>query len=71
MANEKVDHFDLCKTNCAARYAEKRQEYEFLYFGIVKAVGKLSRKTDGVEMLKKALGDQDPEAGDAGPSHQG
>ncbi|MFS8021505.1 hypothetical protein Hanom_Chr16g01428151 [Helianthus anomalus] len=53
-----------------ARYAEKCQEYEFLEFAIVKAVGKLSRKTDGVEMLKKALGDQDPEAGDAGPSHQ-
>ncbi|KAM0014185.1 hypothetical protein Hdeb2414_s0037g00732871 [Helianthus debilis subsp. tardiflorus] len=70
-ANEKVDHFDIYKTDCAARFAEKRQEYEFLEFTIVKAVRKLSRKTDGVEMLKKDLGDQDPEAGDAGPSHQG
>ncbi|KAM0029528.1 hypothetical protein Hdeb2414_s0018g00527151 [Helianthus debilis subsp. tardiflorus] len=70
VANEKVDHFDLYKTDCDARYASKRQEYEFLEFAIVKAVGKLSRKTDAVEVLKKALGDQDPEAGGAGSSHQ-
>ncbi|MFS7916008.1 hypothetical protein Hanom_Chr02g00172051 [Helianthus anomalus] len=71
VANEKVDHFDLHKTDCEARYAEKCQEYKFLKFAIVKAVGKLSRKTNGVKMLKKPLGDQDPKAGDAGPSHQG
>ncbi|KAJ0608773.1 hypothetical protein HanHA89_Chr03g0112721 [Helianthus annuus] len=70
VANEKVDHFDLYKTDCDARYASKRQEYEFLEFAIVKAVGKLSRKTDAVEVLKKALGDQDPEAGGAGSKHQ-
>ncbi|KAJ0601743.1 hypothetical protein HanPSC8_Chr03g0117811 [Helianthus annuus] len=70
VANEKVDHFDLYKTDCDARYASKRQEYEFLEFAIVKAVGKLSRKTDAVEVLKKALGDQDPEAGGTGSSHQ-
>ncbi|KAJ0699135.1 hypothetical protein HanRHA438_Chr10g0435971 [Helianthus annuus] len=40
MANEKVDHFDLYKTDCAARYAEKCQEYEFLEFAIVKVVRK-------------------------------
>ncbi|MFS7936663.1 hypothetical protein Hanom_Chr05g00418421 [Helianthus anomalus] len=66
-----IAHGVPLKTDCAARYAEKRQEYEFLKFVIVKAVGKLSQKADGVEMLKKALGDEDPEAGDAGPSHQG
>ncbi|KAJ0669132.1 hypothetical protein HanPI659440_Chr17g0697521 [Helianthus annuus] len=69
-AKEALSHFDLYKTDCAARYAHKRQEYAFLEFAIVKAVGKLSRKPDGVELLKKALGDQDPEAGGAGPSHQ-
>ncbi|MFS7996429.1 hypothetical protein Hanom_Chr12g01129881 [Helianthus anomalus] len=70
VANEKVDHFDLYKTDCLARYASKRQEYEFLEFAIVKAVGKLSRKTNAVETLKKALGEQDVETGDAGTSHQ-
>ncbi|KAJ0637664.1 hypothetical protein HanOQP8_Chr17g0676461 [Helianthus annuus] len=69
-AKEALSHFDLYKTDCAARYADKRQEFEFLEFAIVKAVGKLSRKPDGVELLKKALGDQDPEAGGARPSHQ-
>ncbi|KAM0054582.1 hypothetical protein Hdeb2414_s0006g00196441 [Helianthus debilis subsp. tardiflorus] len=68
---ETMSHFDLYKTDCAARYAEKRQKYEFLEFAIVKDVGKLSRKPDGVELLKKALGDQDLEAEGAGPSHQG
>ncbi|KAJ0734882.1 hypothetical protein HanPI659440_Chr11g0425451 [Helianthus annuus] len=70
-AKQTMSHFDLYKTDCAARYAEKRQEYEFLEFTIVKAIGKLSRKPDGVELLKRALGDQDPEAEGAGPSHQG
>ncbi|MFS7967835.1 hypothetical protein Hanom_Chr09g00790411 [Helianthus anomalus] len=70
-AKEAVSHFDLYKTDCAARYAEKRQEYEFLEFAIVKAVGKLSRKVDGVELLKKALGDQDLEVEGDGPSQQG
>ncbi|MFS7966187.1 hypothetical protein Hanom_Chr09g00770901 [Helianthus anomalus] len=70
VANEKVDHFDLYKSDCSARYASKRQEYEFLEFAIVKAVGKLSRKADAVETLKKALGDEDVNAGGAGTSHQ-
>ncbi|KAJ0766452.1 hypothetical protein HanPSC8_Chr03g0084071 [Helianthus annuus] len=70
-AKEALKNFDLYKTNCAARYAEKRQEYEFLEFAIVKAVGKLSRKADGVGLLKKALGDETPEAGGAGSGHQG
>ncbi|MFS8025043.1 hypothetical protein Hanom_Chr16g01470351 [Helianthus anomalus] len=65
-AKEALKNFDLYKIDCAARYAEKRQEYEFLEFAIVKAVGKLSRKPDGVELLKKALGDEDREAGGVG-----
>ncbi|KAJ0702782.1 hypothetical protein HanPI659440_Chr14g0543571 [Helianthus annuus] len=69
-ANEKVDHFELYKVDCSAHYAAKRQEYEFLKFAIVRAVEKLSRKGSAVETLKKALGYQDAEAVDAGPSHQ-
>ncbi|MFS7968065.1 hypothetical protein Hanom_Chr09g00793191 [Helianthus anomalus] len=69
-AREALKSFDLYKTDCAAPYAGKRQEFEFLEFAIVKAVGKLSRKPDGVTLLKKALGDEDREAGGAGPSHQ-
>ncbi|KAJ0463404.1 hypothetical protein HanHA300_Chr14g0515301 [Helianthus annuus] len=70
VANEKVDHFELFKVDCSAHYAAKRQEYEFLKFAVVRAVEKLSRKGSAVETLKKALGDQDAEAEDAGPIHQ-
>ncbi|KAJ0520691.1 hypothetical protein HanIR_Chr10g0462151 [Helianthus annuus] len=45
-----------------------RQEFESLEFAIVKAAGKLSRKPNGIALLKIALGDEDPEGGDAGPS---
>ncbi|KAM0064488.1 hypothetical protein Hdeb2414_s0003g00103511 [Helianthus debilis subsp. tardiflorus] len=41
-AKEALKSFDLYKTDGAARYAEKRQGFEFLEFAIVKAVGKLS-----------------------------
>ncbi|KAM0046979.1 hypothetical protein Hdeb2414_s0009g00323081 [Helianthus debilis subsp. tardiflorus] len=41
-AEEALKSFDLYKTDCAARYAEKRQGFEFLKFAIVKAIGKLS-----------------------------
>ncbi|KAJ0591909.1 hypothetical protein HanHA300_Chr03g0078761 [Helianthus annuus] len=68
-AKEALKSFDLYKTECAARYVEKRQEFESLDFSIVKATGKLSRKPDGVALLKKALGDEDREAGGAGTSH--
>uniref|UniRef100_A0A251VIH4 Uncharacterized protein n=1 Tax=Helianthus annuus TaxID=4232 RepID=A0A251VIH4_HELAN len=67
---EALKDFDLYKVNCAARYAEKRQEFESLEFAIVKAAGKLSRKPDGIALLKKALGDEDREVGDAGTSRQ-
>ncbi|MFS7993592.1 hypothetical protein Hanom_Chr12g01095921 [Helianthus anomalus] len=62
-AKEALKSFDLYKNDCAARYGEKRQEFEFLEFAVVKAAGKLSRKPDGVALLKKALGDEDREAG--------
>ncbi|MFS7993589.1 hypothetical protein Hanom_Chr12g01095891 [Helianthus anomalus] len=62
-AKEALKSFDLYKNDCAARYAEKRQEFEFLEFAIVKVAGQLSRKPDGVALLKKALGDEDREAG--------
>ncbi|KAM0071141.1 hypothetical protein Hdeb2414_s0001g00021501 [Helianthus debilis subsp. tardiflorus] len=67
---EALKSFGFYKTNCAACYAEKRQGFEFLEFAIVNAVGKLSRKPDGVALLKNALGDEDRGAGGAGTSHQ-
>ncbi|KAJ0770539.1 hypothetical protein HanPI659440_Chr07g0258761 [Helianthus annuus] len=70
LSNEKDYHFELYKEDCTAAYTAKRREYEFIEFGIVKAVEKLSRKANAVEVLKKALGDENPEGGDAGPSHQ-
>ncbi|KAJ0795992.1 hypothetical protein HanPI659440_Chr04g0156911 [Helianthus annuus] len=45
-------------------------EFESLEFSIVKAAGKLSRKPNGIALLKRALGDEDPEGGDAEPSSQ-
>ncbi|KAJ0627073.1 hypothetical protein HanRHA438_Chr01g0024291 [Helianthus annuus] len=69
-AKEPLKSFDLYKTHCAARYAEKRQEFESLEFTIVKAAGKLSRKPDGIALLKRALGEEEREAGGAGTSHQ-
>ncbi|KAJ0502593.1 hypothetical protein HanHA300_Chr11g0414721 [Helianthus annuus] len=50
--------------------ARARQEFESLEFAIVKAAGKLSRKPNGIALLKKALGDEDREAGGAGTSHK-
>ncbi|MFS7946027.1 hypothetical protein Hanom_Chr06g00531191 [Helianthus anomalus] len=70
VANEKDYHFELHKVDCTAKYTAKRQEYEFLKFGIIRALEKLTRKGIDVETLKKALEDEDAEAGDAGLSHQ-
>ncbi|KAF5754264.1 hypothetical protein HanXRQr2_Chr17g0789241 [Helianthus annuus] len=67
--NQKDYHFELYKEDCAATYAAKRRDYEFLEFGIVKVVDKLSRRANAIEVLKKALGDLEAEGG-AGPSHQ-
>ncbi|MFS7947315.1 hypothetical protein Hanom_Chr06g00546831 [Helianthus anomalus] len=69
--NEKDYHFELYKEDCTAKYTAKRQEYEFIEFGIVKVVEKLSRKANAIEVLKKALGDQGTDGSDACPSHQG
>ncbi|KAJ0459123.1 hypothetical protein HanHA89_Chr16g0645341 [Helianthus annuus] len=69
-AKEPLKNFELYKTDCTARYAEKRQEFESLEFGVVKAAGKLSRKPNDIALLKIALGDVDRETGGAGTSHQ-
>ncbi|KAM0059549.1 hypothetical protein Hdeb2414_s0005g00182641 [Helianthus debilis subsp. tardiflorus] len=69
-SNEKYYHFELYKQDFTAAYTAKRQEYEFIEFGIVKAVEKLSRKANAIEVLRKALDDQGTEGGDAGPSRQ-
>ncbi|MFS8034023.1 hypothetical protein Hanom_Chr17g01576331 [Helianthus anomalus] len=67
--NEKDYHFELFKEDCGVAYAAKRGDYEFLEFGIVKAIDKLSRRANTIEVLKKALGDSGTDSG-AGPSHQ-
>ncbi|KAM0004795.1 hypothetical protein Hdeb2414_s0018g00527291 [Helianthus debilis subsp. tardiflorus] len=36
-AKELLKNFELFKTDCAARYVEKRREFESLEFGVVKA----------------------------------
>ncbi|KAF5810490.1 hypothetical protein HanXRQr2_Chr04g0170111 [Helianthus annuus] len=69
-SGEKDYHFELFKEDCSGKYAAKRREYEFIEFGVVKAVEKLSRKADAVAFLKKALGDDGQETRGAGPSHQ-
>ncbi|KAM0021974.1 hypothetical protein Hdeb2414_s0023g00623301 [Helianthus debilis subsp. tardiflorus] len=68
-SGEKDYHFELFKEDCSGKYATKRLEYEFVEFGIVKAVEKLSRTANAVEFLKKALGVESHGAGGAGPSH--
>ncbi|KAJ0728481.1 hypothetical protein HanLR1_Chr07g0242101 [Helianthus annuus] len=70
-SKEPLKNFELYKTDCVACYAEKRQEFESLEFGVVKAAEKLSRKPNGVALLKKALDDEDQETGGAGTSRQG
>ncbi|KAJ0754036.1 hypothetical protein HanPI659440_Chr09g0342481 [Helianthus annuus] len=69
-AKEPLKSLELYKTDCAGRYAEKRQEFESLEFGVVKAAEKLSRKPNDIALLKKPLGDEDRETGGAGTSHQ-
>ncbi|KAL9994458.1 hypothetical protein Hdeb2414_s0021g00575651 [Helianthus debilis subsp. tardiflorus] len=67
---ERDYHFELYKEDCGAAYAAKRRDYEFIEFGIVKDVAKLSRRANAIEVLKKALGDSGTDGGGAGPSHQ-
>ncbi|MFS7954221.1 hypothetical protein Hanom_Chr07g00627751 [Helianthus anomalus] len=68
--NEKDYHFVFYNEDCAGKYTEKCKEFSSLEFAVVKAAQKLSRKPDGVALLKKALGDEGRLAGDAGTSHQ-
>ncbi|KAJ0768846.1 hypothetical protein HanLR1_Chr03g0106331 [Helianthus annuus] len=65
---EKDYHFELYKEDCDGAYAAKRKEFSTLEFAVVRAAQKLSRKPDGVALLKKALGEDSDAAGGAGPS---
>ncbi|KAJ0749680.1 hypothetical protein HanLR1_Chr05g0172851 [Helianthus annuus] len=65
--NEKEYHFELYKEDCGGKYAAKRKEFTSLEFAVVKAAQKLSRKPDGVALLKKALGDEGNAAGTSHP----
>ncbi|KAM0064562.1 hypothetical protein Hdeb2414_s0003g00104431 [Helianthus debilis subsp. tardiflorus] len=65
--NEKDYKFELYKSDCDGKYAEKRKEFAMLEFAVVKAAAKLALKPDGVALLKKPLGDDG--AGGAGSSH--
>ncbi|KAF5789818.1 hypothetical protein HanXRQr2_Chr09g0375691 [Helianthus annuus] len=71
LAKEKDHQFKLFKVDCTGNYTAKREEYEYLEFGILKAIDKLTRKGIAVETLKKVLEDADAETGGAGTSHQG
>ncbi|KAJ0725437.1 hypothetical protein HanPI659440_Chr12g0458711 [Helianthus annuus] len=70
LAKEKDHQFELFKVDCTGNYTAKRQEYEFLEFGILKVIEKLTRKGTVVETLKKVLEDADAETDGAGTSHQ-
>ncbi|KAJ0944905.1 putative integrase zinc-binding domain-containing protein [Helianthus annuus] len=65
---EKDYHFELYKEDCDGAYAAKRKAFSTLDFAVVRAAQKLSRKPDGVALLKKALGDDADAAGGAGTS---
>ncbi|KAJ0786315.1 hypothetical protein HanOQP8_Chr02g0053951 [Helianthus annuus] len=66
--NEKDYHFELYKEDCDGAYAVKRKEFPTLEFAVVRAAQKLSRKPDGVALLKKALGEDSEAPEGAGPS---
>ncbi|KAJ0754792.1 hypothetical protein HanPI659440_Chr09g0350761 [Helianthus annuus] len=72
LAKEKDHQFELFKVDCKGNYTAKRKEYEYLEFGILKAIEKSTRRGIAVETLKKVLEDADAEAeaGGAGTSHQ-
>ncbi|KAJ0702387.1 hypothetical protein HanPI659440_Chr14g0528931 [Helianthus annuus] len=65
---EKDYHFELYKEDCDGAYAAKCKAFSTLDFAVVRAAQKLSRKPDGVALLKKALGDDADAAGGAGTS---
>ncbi|KAF5800096.1 hypothetical protein HanXRQr2_Chr07g0312081 [Helianthus annuus] len=68
ISKEKDYHFELYKEDCDGAYAAKRKAFSTLDFAVVRAAQKLSRKPDGVALLKKALGDDADAAGGAGTS---
>ncbi|KAJ0678185.1 hypothetical protein HanOQP8_Chr12g0444971 [Helianthus annuus] len=70
LAKEKDHQFELFKVDWTGNYTAKRQEYEFLEVGILKAIEKLTRKGIVVENLKKVHEDADAETDGAGTSHQ-
>ncbi|KAM0070648.1 hypothetical protein Hdeb2414_s0001g00015561 [Helianthus debilis subsp. tardiflorus] len=70
LAKDKDHQFELYKVDCTANYTAKRQEYEFLEFGIIKTIEKLTRKGIAVKTLKKVLEDADVETSGTGTSHQ-
>ncbi|KAJ0603880.1 hypothetical protein HanHA300_Chr02g0043231 [Helianthus annuus] len=65
---EKDYHFELYKEDCDGAYAAKRKAFSTLDFAVVRAAQKLSRKADGVALLKKALGEDGDAAGGVGTS---
>ncbi|KAF5759219.1 hypothetical protein HanXRQr2_Chr16g0738651 [Helianthus annuus] len=68
LAKEKDDKFELFKVDCVGNYTANCQEYEFVEFGILKAIDKLARRGVVVETLKKVIEDSDAEAGTGGAS---
>ncbi|MFS7921331.1 hypothetical protein Hanom_Chr03g00235541 [Helianthus anomalus] len=44
LAKVKDDIFELFKVDCAGNYTTKCQEFEFIEFGILKAIDKLARR---------------------------
>ncbi|KAM0028548.1 hypothetical protein Hdeb2414_s0018g00515191 [Helianthus debilis subsp. tardiflorus] len=71
LEKEKDHQFKLFKVDCVGNYMAKCQEYEFLKFGILKAIEKLSRRGIAVETLKKVLQDTDAATVGVGSNHQG
>ncbi|MFS7953656.1 hypothetical protein Hanom_Chr07g00621211 [Helianthus anomalus] len=69
-AKERDEKFELFKVDCTGNYTSKRQEYEFIEFGILKAIVKLACRGVAVETLKKVLKVVDAATGGASPSHQ-
>ncbi|KAM0065547.1 hypothetical protein Hdeb2414_s0003g00115981 [Helianthus debilis subsp. tardiflorus] len=71
LAKENDHQFELFKVDYTDDYTAKRKEYEYLKFGILKAINKLTRKGVAVETLKKVLQDAKAETSGAGTNHQG
>ncbi|MFS7921313.1 hypothetical protein Hanom_Chr03g00235341 [Helianthus anomalus] len=70
LAKVKDDIFELFKVDCAGDYTAKCQEFEFIEFGILKAIDKLAQRGVAVETLKKFLDNSDAGTDGASSSHQ-